>query len=67
MKFTAVCSNPDCKFSRTYGRDDTLGKFCPMCAKELLYNCPECNGPIQTRGAVHCEACGAPLKPAPTV
>lgn len=62
IKFTAVCSNPECKFSRNYSYEEGTSKRCPMCAHDLLYNCPECSYAIKTKDAVHCEDCGRPLK-----
>jgi len=62
MRRVAVCPGLKCSFSKSYGYGDSWDDFCPRCARELLYKCPECGHAITEKGATFCSKCARPLK-----
>lgn len=63
-----ICSNPDCKFSKSFGMGPTsnIGNHCAMCGEEYLFKCPHCDTLVAAKGAKFCEGCAKPLKDKPT-
>jgi hypothetical protein len=45
------------------GHEDELPAACPQCEGELRHRCPACAAPIPSAFAVHCEECGAEVRP----
>jgi len=60
-----ICPNGDCGFSKGFERNEPLDKFCPLCGKPLIDECPNCAAYLSTRGATFCSKCGELLKKSP--
>ena len=61
--WVAVCLN--CGFAQRYFEEweDELPAECPQCKGAMRSRCPACSARFSSAFAVHCDACGAELRP----
>jgi predicted nucleic acid-binding Zn ribbon protein len=55
-----------CGFAQRYFEEwaEELPARCPDCGGEIRSRCPRCGARFSSAFAVHCEACGGPLRAA---
>lgn len=47
---------------QTFAYDDEKAKYCEICGTNGLFECPECDKPIQSETARFCRFCGTPFQ-----
>lgn len=64
-RFNYVCSNPACGFTKSTptGKSESLERYCPLCSKDLMLDCPECGEALRNEISIYCSMCGKPIKP----
>ena len=62
MRYIMICASPECEFQKSNSYSQGVDQFCPMCGKDLLWQCPHCERPLRDLGARFCSGCGKPLK-----
>lgn len=61
----SICSKPDCKFTKKYGKNESCRDYCALCGAQMIHRCPHCSYPINERKAAYCVNCGKQLKDQP--
>lgn len=57
-----VCRNRKCTFSKKKSKEYGLEHGCPRCGSDLIWNCPECERPLQNLDKKFCSMCRLPLE-----